>query len=210
MTVQGIDVSRFQAHIDWQRVKQAGYSFAFIKATEGAGYKDANYNDNLARALDAGLLAGPYHYYRLHTDPLSQAKWFCDSIEPLRPGMLQPVLDMEEPGTLDVFRPGEGPKTVLNALDIMNNYITKRLGVNLTLYTYPYYWLTRLGNPKGYNTKFALWLANYTKKPLMIGDWEFASFLQYTATGVVPGIASHTDLNKFNGTIEQLRRFAHN
>jgi GH25 family lysozyme M1 (1,4-beta-N-acetylmuramidase) len=32
---QGIDVSHFQATVDWASVKAAGVSFVYIKATEG-------------------------------------------------------------------------------------------------------------------------------------------------------------------------------
>mgnify|MGYP001608941578 CR=1 FL=1 len=35
--VRGIDVSHWNGRIDWQRVKDAGYAFAYIKASEALG-----------------------------------------------------------------------------------------------------------------------------------------------------------------------------
>ncbi|MFV0245538.1 MAG: GH25 family lysozyme [Qingshengfaniella sp.] len=44
--VHGIDVSRWQGNIDWHRVRRAGISFAFIKATEGGDVADPLFTQN--------------------------------------------------------------------------------------------------------------------------------------------------------------------
>jgi len=41
--LEGIDVSRWQATINWAQVKAAGKQFVVMKATEGTGYVDPNY-----------------------------------------------------------------------------------------------------------------------------------------------------------------------
>lgn len=61
----GIDVSEFQGTIDWERVRKAGYDFAFIRAgyrmfETGDLYQDARAVKNLRQAAEAGLDVGVY------------------------------------------------------------------------------------------------------------------------------------------------------
>lgn len=60
----GIDVSRCQGRIDWQKVKDAGVQFAMIKAGEGTGVADRFY-ENIQNAQAAGIECGVY--------------WFCQA-----------------------------------------------------------------------------------------------------------------------------------
>lgn len=77
---KGVDVSSWQhpggAEIDWHAVVDAGYTFAIVKATQGATWV----NQWLARDLDdaraAGLLVGAYHFYEQGPDAGVQAKHF--------------------------------------------------------------------------------------------------------------------------------------
>ena len=53
--LEGIDVSRWQGAIDWAKVKGAGKRFVIAKATEGIGFRDANYTANRSGVLGVGL-----------------------------------------------------------------------------------------------------------------------------------------------------------
>src|SRR5687767_6979785 len=53
MPVQGIDVSYWQGHIDWQKVSDAGVRFAYIKATEGGDRLDPKFIYNWQAAKHA-------------------------------------------------------------------------------------------------------------------------------------------------------------
>ena len=44
--VMGIDVSSHQQDVDWAQVAADGYSFAYIKATEGSGFTDTHFRQN--------------------------------------------------------------------------------------------------------------------------------------------------------------------
>jgi len=78
--VKGIDVSSNQhpanQPIDWEKVADAGWGFAIVKATQGTSYT----NPWLARDLDdaraAGLFVGAYHFYETGPSPESQAEYF--------------------------------------------------------------------------------------------------------------------------------------
>jgi len=64
----GIDVSNYQAGIDMGQAAREGFSFAFVKATEGSGYVNPSFAGQLAGASQAGMLVAAYHY--LTTDPI--------------------------------------------------------------------------------------------------------------------------------------------
>ena len=49
--VHGIDVSKYQGEIDWDRVRGAGTKFAFIKATEGGDHADEKFSANWSGAI---------------------------------------------------------------------------------------------------------------------------------------------------------------
>ena len=93
----GIDVSHHNGKIDWAKVKAAGITFVYLKATEGATYKDPTYDDNYAQAKAHGIAVGAYHFFRPGVATKSQVDNFVAAIKKLNPGDLPPVLDAENP-----------------------------------------------------------------------------------------------------------------
>ncbi len=69
----GVDVSSAQGDIDWERVRSDGLSFAYIKATEGAGFVDPLLADNVDGAVSVDLSTGLYHAFTLCTPADEQA-----------------------------------------------------------------------------------------------------------------------------------------
>jgi len=56
--------------------------------------------------------------------------------------------------------------------------------------------------------KADLWIAEWEiQTPEKMGNWPGWSFWQYTSRGAVPGIAGSVDLNRFNGTIDDLHAY---
>src|SRR3954471_22493109 len=66
--IKGIDVSHWQGTINWTSVKNAGYSFTFMKATQGNTYVDPTFATNISGATRQGIYVGPYHFCDLNTD----------------------------------------------------------------------------------------------------------------------------------------------
>ncbi|HEX8523815.1 MAG TPA: glycoside hydrolase family 25 protein [Tepidisphaeraceae bacterium] len=62
--IQGIDVYSGDGSVNWTSVKNAGYSFAFVKATEGVNFVDSRFTTNMTSANNAGVYVGPYHFAR--------------------------------------------------------------------------------------------------------------------------------------------------
>src|SRR5215469_15416397 len=61
----GTDVSGYQpANLNWTAFKNDGVSFAWVKATEGTGYYNPNFTNQLTNAAIAGVYAGAYHFAR--------------------------------------------------------------------------------------------------------------------------------------------------
>src|SRR5437660_10001009 len=61
-TVEGIDVSVYQAAIDWGAVKRAGIAFAVTRISNGIDRRDAYFDANWAGIETAGLVRGAYQY----------------------------------------------------------------------------------------------------------------------------------------------------
>ena len=67
MAVSGIDVSKWQGRIDWQRVKNAGVQFALLRAGYGDSLSypyqiDETFEFNYAECKRVGMPVGAYWY----------------------------------------------------------------------------------------------------------------------------------------------------
>lgn len=83
----GIDVSKWQGKIDWQKVKQSGIEFAFIRigyrGENGVVYKDDNADYNIQQAQKAGVLVGVYFFSTAvsEAEAKEEAQWTLQAIE---------------------------------------------------------------------------------------------------------------------------------
>lgn len=93
--VRGIDISAHNGPVDFRRVKNAGYKFVWIKASEGETFRDTLFTRNHDRAVAAGLSAGAYHYFRFDCDGLLQAINLVQALEGREPE-LGVAIDVEE------------------------------------------------------------------------------------------------------------------
>jgi lysozyme len=207
----GIDVSRFQGRIDWQRVGETEVRFAFVQASRGEGTDcavaptecgpDEFYDRNYVRAREQGIRVGPYHRaftggegrLGIKRDSRREAKVFLAEVGELHKRDLLPVLDVETPfGDLD-----ERELRVW-----VRNWLTKvekELGAKPIIYTNYSSW-----QATGDTTSFAqeghpLWVANFdVESPLVPAlNWNGLgwSIWQYTNTGRVKGISGNVDEN---------------
>jgi lysozyme len=194
LSVEGVDVSRYQQNIDWNKVA-ASKVFAFIKATEGTGLVDPSFSANWAAAKTAGLLRGAYHFFRPKLDPITQADFFLSKVTTTE---LPPVLDVESLDNTSGSRLVDGVNRWLDK-------VTSNLGRPL-VYASPSFW-NQLP-PAGIDQKADLWVAQWdAKSPRKVGNWPGWSFWQYSASGAVPGIKGSVDLNRFNGSLDDLHAY---
>ena len=196
VSVEGIDVSRYQQKIDWPKVA-VSKTFVFIKATEGTNLADSAFDSYWASAKAAGLLRGAYHYFHPKLDPIAQAEFFLSKTTNAE---LPPVLDIE---ALD----GATGAQLIESATRWLEHVTAQTRRPL-IYTCPGFWNNL---PRSHISELAdLWVAEWdteTNAPANLIDWPGWSFWQYTSTGSVPGIPASVDLNRFNGTIDDLHAY---
>ena len=95
----GVDISHWQGKPDFVKMKKAGVSFIYIKASQNMWY-DQSFKTNWEGAREAGLLRGAYHFYDMRDGsdtPKHQAEYFANLLAD-DPGELRPALDFECPG----------------------------------------------------------------------------------------------------------------
>jgi len=199
--LEGIDVSRWQGTIDFAKVKGAGKRFVIAKATEGIGFRDANYTTNRSALLNVGLPFTAYHFARPDlnpTDPEGEADWFVDNLGLVK-GMLVPALDLEKAGSL-------GTTGLKNWVAAWLGRVYERTGARPMIYTSPAFWKTYLGDTtmfadQGYTV---LWVAHWfvSAPTVPAANWGGRgwTFWQYDNCGSVPGISGCVDLDRYNGT----------
>lgn len=215
-SMEGVDVSDAQGAVDWHTLGEH-VVFAFVKASEGlpGHYKEqARFKENWSGAEDAGVVRGPYHYFRAELDPVAQAKHFFDTVGELTPGDIGPVFDVEdsEIGKLSLDECGQAVLSAVMAA-------AKLFGKRPIVYTSPGPW-TQLVS-KSFALQIAkvadLWVAAWpstlpppgTQAPTAMG-WTEPAFWQYRSGemgGSVPGIDAAVDLDRFFGTEADLARY---
>lgn len=190
--IHGIDVSKYQLAINWEKVKAAksgniSMQFAFIKSTEGIMSIDPQYKTNWNNAKNAGITKGAYHFFIATKSARLQAQHFIAQVK-LSAGDLPPVLDVEASYGVN----NNDLKTrVKDWLDIVeDHYNTKPI-----IYTNIDFYKNQLG--KDFD-EYPLWIAHYTlmQQPRIQRNWLF---WQHSEKGKVTGIKSYVDFNVFNG-----------
>ncbi|MGL4629766.1 MAG: glycoside hydrolase family 25 protein [Leadbetterella sp.] len=198
--VYGIDVSKYQKTINWERVStinRLGVSldFVFVKATEGAFLVDYKYPLNIRSARGAGLAVGSYHFYRANVKSDFQAKHFLRFLN-YKKGDLPPVLDIEEENGQSAENIRKG---VLNWLKI----VEKEIGVKPIIYTNPGFLKNIFDDSI---LAYPLWVAHYNEKdtPKISNKWQF---WQFSEKAKIDGISSPVDMNVFSGSKEEFESF---
>lgn len=192
-TMIGIDVSRYQENIDFEKVKNSGVEFVMIRIGVQSGAKkdvsiDSYYLENIKKAKEAGLLVGVYLYSTAISPEIAkeQAKWVIKTLDGVKLDF--PIaFDWEN---WQYFREYE-----ISLYDLSKSYLSfakeiEKNGYKAMLYGSKYY-LENMWLDKG---NYPVWLAHYTDKTNYSGDhimW------QYSAIGEVDGINSAVDLDVY-------------
>lgn len=187
----GIDVSRYQGAIDWEKVKKSGVDFVFLRSSIGDGStavsgEDIRFSVNVVEAKKAGLMVGVYHYLWAETveDALTEAKFFIRTISPYALDF-PAVLDFEEPSQQQNLTNEERTEIAKVFLEEV-----KKAGYYPMLYTNKSWATTYLDMDE--LSEYEVWLAEWYPRPSYGGDF---GIWQYTAYGKVSGIEGDVDLN---------------
>lgn len=191
-TIHGLDVSSHQNIIYWPGVKamkvnDVAIDFTFIKATEGIGNADKQFNKNWQITNQLGITHGAYHFFLATKDGASQADNFISKVR-LQKGDLPPVIDIEELYGVPPIVMQQRLKACLDKLE--NQYHVKPI-----IYTYVDFYENYLG--KSFSD-YPLWVAHYLEpnKPRIKRNWLF---WQHSNKAHISGITTFVDFNVFNG-----------
>lgn len=225
--IQGIDTSKHQGGVSFEKTREAGMCFAFVKCTEGVGYTDPRFYESWGKlvAMDGEYIRGAYHFARPDTgggmqDGEREALYFakvlrlgghCDR------GALPPVLDFEKYSS-------SGPSENIPWIRGFIRVIEQEFGRKPIIYTGRNIWRYEVGNTDVF-IDCPLWQVNYSgnrTKPVKT-PWPKWTFWQWSGGrgsnfdycfwlkkhGKMPGIPSGIcDVNRFNGTMEELKKLA--
>lgn len=193
--IRGIDVSHHQAQINWSRIDPKEIQFAYIKATEGADFKDTKFGDNWDGAEAAGLRRGAYHFFTLGTSGAQQANNFIATV-PIDLMALPPAIDLEMSG----YNRGRTQPVpdFQRELTAFMKAVTKEYGKVPVIYT-----------TKDFRRQF---LSDYRVDRLWIREvvlWprEGWTFWQFSARARLHGISTAVDLNTFAGDVADFETF---
>jgi lysozyme len=211
-TTPGIDVSYWNSGIDWPKVRATGQRFVLVKATEGANYSDPTFKDNWTGAKSAGLLRGAYCFFHPNADPAAQANLFINSVKALNDSAEIPhALDLE-------VADGMSPDKVVAGAKIWLDMVEQAFGRKPFIYSSVSFLGTSFvvmgGGPPDWAKNYPLWLAWYPNQytdgmvPLMPRGWYSWTVWQYSQAGTVNGINAKVDMDVFNGSVDDLYKFA--
>lgn len=184
--VTGIDVSAHQGSVDFKKVKASGERFVICKATEGEGFVDPRFFENVKEARAAFLEVGAYHFLRPRPgrSGTAEADDFLRALKRARLGKgdIRPTVDIEV--------------TALGA-QATQIYVgqfvgaLRMAGFDAMLYTFPAF----MEWTRTFSTD--LWIAHFgARRPTIPDPWKSYAIWQWTSGGRVPGVSGNVDRNR--------------
>lgn len=193
----GIDVSKWQGDIDWNKVKSAGIEFAMIRlgvqdGFEGEPTLDSHFLQNYNNAKAAGLNVGVYYYSYAKTvdEARQQAKFVVKTLKENNCKLDMPVAyDWESWSRLSSL------KISINEFNACAKAFldtVKSAGYDGMIYSSKYYLEKTLWRLP--EDEYPVWLAHYTNTASTGYEGSYKMW-QCSCTGVIPGINGAVDVN---------------
>ena len=193
----GIDVSRYQGDVDWEKVKEAGVEFAMIRVgfrgygQSGKLMEDAKAKQNYENATKAGIKVGVYFFAQAISveEAKEEAAYVLELIDGWQLDM--PVAYDWECLAEDYRTVGVDPQTVTDCAKAFCETIGQA-GYDTMIYFNPsqsrdMMYLEEL-------VDYGFWLAMYSDQ--MTYEYK-VDMWQYTKEGKVPGIQGNVDINLY-------------
>ena len=190
-TMIGIDVSRWQETIDFEKVKEAGCEFVIMRIGINSDIdkdisKDSYYDNNIRKAKEAGLKVGVYVYTSAINEDMAK-EHAKETIKYLNNEKLDfPVAyDFENWSKIKSYN--------INLYDLENSLNTfakelKKEGYDTMLYSSKWY----LENVWINGNDYPVWLAHYTPETSYQGKYIM---WQRTNIGKIDGISTDVDID---------------
>lgn len=212
--VYGIDVSHFQEDIDWNylalycdkngnvfnnspsdKTYMQPVFFAYMKATEGATFKDDMFSVRMIEAERHGIVKGAYHFLHLDCTIDAQLKNFFETATWTR-GDLPPALDVEVESEITKY----GVSTLQSMTLEWLQKVEKKMGVRPVIYTRESIRNKYLNDSRF--KKYQFWIAKYSDKGP--DNWQI---WQKTEHGQINGHKGDVDINLFRGNYDTFKKY---
>lgn len=207
---KGIDVSKYQKDIDWEKVKEDGVQFAFIRVgfrgygSTGSLNDDIKYKDNIEGALAVGIPVGVYMFSQATSEyeAVEEAEYILERIEDYNV-TLPIIMDFEYAGD-----PGRLERAHLSrqeATDVCNAFCERVASEGYEAMVYADYgMLTNHLYPEEIEENYKIWIARWNEATCY--DGEYSSW-QFSDIGRIEGISDSvgyiaTDLNFGYGLLD--------
>nr|WP_228771620.1 lysozyme [Actinokineospora iranica] len=202
-TVSGIDVSGHQGNVNWAYHWGQGKRFAYVKATEGTGFKNPYFTQQYNGSYNVGMIRGAYHFALPdRSSGAAQANFFVDNGGGWsRDGKTLPgVADLEyNPYGATCYGKSQAGMAAW-IRDFANTY-KARTSRDAVFYTSANWWSQCVGTAQAFASTNPLWIARYSSSVGALPyNWSYWTFWQYTS--------SPLDQNYFNGAYDRLRVLA--
>ncbi len=186
----GLDVSKWQGDINFQKVKDAGVEFVFIrvgtqKGIGGEFVLDPRFHQNIKGFQSVGIPVGVY-FYSYANSKLSakvEAEWVVEQLKPYKLE-LPVVFDWENWSFYQEFN-----LSFYNLTEMAKTYMStvEKSGYQGMLYSSKNY-LEKVW----FETKYPVWLAHYTDQTTYQGEYKY---WQLCSNARIPGIYGNVDVN---------------
>lgn len=193
---KGVDVSHHNGVIDWEKVKKAGYEFAFLRlgyrgyGKEGKVLVDREFQSSFKRARAAGLDLGVYFFSQAinEEEAIEEAELVLRELNNSKlelPVVYDPELIKDDEARTDNV---DGDQFTKNTIAFCKRI--KKAGYKPAIYS-NMYWEDQLFDLKKLSD-YPIWFADYSAKPQT--PYHFR-FWQFSESGKVDGIGGSADLN---------------
>jgi len=203
LPIHGVDISKWQGDIDWQKLRTQGANFVYIKATDGGDHLDPMFRKNWRDAKQAGIKRGAYHFFYWCRTAGEQADWFIRNV-PREAGALPPVIDVEWNGESSCKRRPSAAK-VREKMQVFMDKLERHYGQRPIIYTSPDF---HRDNLRGAFNDYPFWLRSVAAHPARTYPGRKWLLWQYSGSGLSHGVRGRIDLNVFNGSEEAWQQWA--
>ncbi len=195
VSICGIDVSKYQGDIDWEKVKASGVEYAILRLgyrgmNEGTLELDPYYKENIKNATAAGVKVGIYFFSQAKNteEAVEEAEFVLENIKDYE--IAYPVVfDTEEVTTYDARANG---LTRAERTDCCIAFCEKIKEAGYTPMIYANTRYMVMGLELERLNAYDKWFAYYGSSHIF--PYAF-TMLQYSDTGRVPGIEGAVDLD---------------
>lgn len=188
MQKKGIDVSKYQGNIDWNKVKNAGIEFAILRIGYGMYdfQKDKQFENNYKNARANNIPVGIYHYS--YATSIEEAEKEANLVLQWLNGR-----ELDYPVYFDIEDNSMAKlgKSTLNAICRAFCEIIEKAGYWAGIYSNKD-WATNKISGAELGKDYTYWIAQYNDKCTYTGPY---AIWQYSSTGSVNGISGNVDMN---------------